>query len=72
MVEACIPGHDHIGFEHRAFEADIVKIELLKNAGERAFSDALADADGMVTVHQHLGLDDRYKACFLRGRGVAR
>ena len=72
LLRTFISGHDHIGFEHDAFEADIVAVELVKDACERAFSDALTDIDGMVAVHEHLGLDDRYKARLLRGCGIPR
>lgn len=63
-------GGDHVGLEEAALEEDVVVVEGLEDGGEHAFSDLLADLDGVVSVLEDLGFDDGNEAVLLADGSV--
>ena len=61
----------HVRLEQHALESDPLLAELGEHRALARTSPRRA-RERVVTVHQHLGLDDRHDACFLAQRGVAR
>ena len=62
----------HRRFQDRAFQHDILLIELLEQRFEGRFGDIKAGVQIMVTVHQYFGFNNWHNAGFLTQRGVAR
>ena len=60
------------GLSRAPCEADALVAELPEDGVQRARGNVEARLDGVVAIHQHLGLDDRNEPRFLRQRGVAR
>ena len=76
LLDARLPGtlaagDDHVRLEEHALEDDPLGVERGEDGVERGLGDLDAALDGVVAVHEHLGLDDRDEARLLAERGVA-
>ena len=65
-------GDDHRRLEHHLLEPHALVVERVEHRVQRPLGHFLAALDGVVAVHQHLGLDDGHEAGGLADRSVAR
>ena len=69
---ALLPESTMLGLSSMPSRATRWRWSASKTACERRLGDLVAALDGVVAVHEHLGLDDRDEARLLAERGVAR
>jgi hypothetical protein len=65
------PGDDHVRLEQHAVQPHPVTVQGGEDLGQGVAGGHLAALDGVVAVHQHLGLDDRDQPGLLGAGGEA-
>jgi hypothetical protein len=68
---AVAAGQDHVRLEQDAVQADPVAVQGGEDLGQGVAGGPVAALDGVVAVHQDLGLDDRDQPGLLGGGGEA-
>ncbi|GMR44197.1 hypothetical protein PMAYCL1PPCAC_14392, partial [Pristionchus mayeri] len=71
LLGRALAGRDHVRLEEGSLEVDVVVSESLVDEGKHLLAHLLRSGQVVVSVAEHLGLDDGDEAVLLADRGVS-
>lgn len=70
LLGAALASGDHVGLQQGSLQVDVVVVQRLVDGGQDGLGDLLGAVQVMVTIGQHLGLNDGHDALRLADGGV--